>query len=63
MRVEEFTGRAKKALPYVFTGLIGTNLGEAIRLSTGSDASEKILSFMQAFPVALDRKRRRSWSR
>ena len=52
MRVEEFTGRAKKALPYVFTGLIGTNLGEAIRLSTGSDASEKILSFMQAFPVA-----------
>ena len=36
----------------MFTGLIGTNLGEAIRLSTGSDASEKILSFMQAFPVA-----------
>ena len=52
MRVEEFTGRAKKVLPYVFTGLIGTNLGEAIRMSTGSDASEKILSFMQAFPVA-----------
>ena len=52
MRIEEFTGRAKKALPYVFTGLIGTNLGEAIRMSTGSDASEKILSFMQAFPVA-----------
>jgi len=52
MRVEEFTGRAKKALPYVFTGLLGTNLGEAIRLSTGSDASEKILSFMQVFPEA-----------
>ena len=52
MRIEEFTGRAKKALPYVFTGLLGTNLGEAIRMSTGSDASEKILSFIQAFPVA-----------
>ena len=52
MRVEEFTGRAKKALPYVFTGLLGTNLGEAIRMTTGSDASEKILSFMQAFPEA-----------
>lgn len=52
MRVEEFTGRAKKALPYVFIGLLGTNLGEAIRMSTGSDASEKILSFMQVFPEA-----------
>ena len=52
MRIEEFTGRAKKALPYVFTGLLGTNLGEAIRMSTGSDASEKILSFMQVFPEA-----------
>ena len=52
MRVEEFTGGAKKALPYVFTGLLGTNLGEAIRMSTGSDASEKILSFMQVFPEA-----------
>lgn len=52
MRIEEFTGRAKKALPYVFTGLLGTNLGEAIRMSTGSDASEKILSFMQVFPRA-----------
>ena len=52
MRVEDVTGRAKKALPYVFTGLIGTNVGEAIRMTTGSDASEKILSFMQAFPEA-----------
>ena len=52
MRVEEFTGGAKKALPYVFTGLLGTNFGEAIRMSTGSDASEKILSFMQVFPEA-----------
>ena len=52
MRIEDVTGRVKKALPYVFTGLIGTNLGEAIRMSAGSDASEKILSFMQAFPEA-----------
>ena len=49
MRVEEFTGRAKKALPYVFTGLLGTNLGEAIRMTTGSDASEKILSLCRPF--------------
>ena len=52
MRVEDITGRAKKALPYVFTGLIGTNLGEAIRISEGTNASEKILSFMQVFPEA-----------
>ena len=52
MRITDFTGRAKKALPFVFIGLIGTNFGEALRMSTGSDASEKILSFMQAFPEA-----------
>ena len=32
--------------------LIGTNLGEAIRMAEESDASEKILSFMQVFPEA-----------
>ena len=42
----------KKLLPYIITGLIGTNVGEAIRMTTGSDASEKILSFMQVFPEA-----------
>ena len=42
----------KKALPYVFTGLIGTNLGEAMRMAIGESASEKLLSFMQAFPAA-----------
>ena len=52
MRAEDVTGRVKKALPYIFTGLIGTNLGEAIRMSSGSDASERILSFMQVFPEA-----------
>ena len=52
MRIEDITGGMKKALPYVFTGLIGTNLGEAIRMTTGADASEKILSFMQVFPEA-----------
>ena len=52
IRIEEITGRAKKALPYVFTGLIGTNLGEAMRMVAGETASEKLLSFMQVFPEA-----------
>ena len=52
MRAEEYTGRAKKALPYVLIGLKGTNLGEAIRMATGANVSEEILSFMRAFPVA-----------
>ncbi len=52
MRVEGFTGRAKKALPYVFTGFIGTNLGEAIRMAEGANATEKTMSFMHAFPEA-----------
>ena len=52
MRVEVFTGRAKKALPYVFTGFIGTNLGEAMRMAEGTNATEKAMSFMQAFPEA-----------
>ena len=42
----------KKSIPYVFTALLGTNLGEAIRMSTGSDASERILSFMEILPEA-----------
>ena len=52
MIVEDVTGRVKKALPFVFVGLIGTNVGEAIRITTGTDASEKALSFMQALPEA-----------
>ena len=52
MMVEDVTGRAKKALPFVFAGLIGTNIGEAIRMTTGTDASEKAISFMQALPEA-----------
>ena len=52
MMVEDITGRVKKALPFVFTGLIGTNVGEAIRMTTGTDASEKMLSFMQVLPEA-----------
>lgn len=34
-----------KTVPYVLVGLIATNIGEAMRLSTGKDASEKMLSF------------------
>ena len=50
--VEDVTGRVKKALPFVFVGLIGTNIGEAIRMTTGTDASEKAVSFMEALPEA-----------
>ena len=32
-------------IPYVLISLFATNLGEAIRLSEGRDASEKTLSF------------------
>ena len=52
MMAAEFAGRAKKALPYVFAGLIGTNIGEAIRLAEGTDASEKVMGFMEALPQA-----------
>ena len=52
MRIEDITGRVKKALPYVFIALLGSNLGEAVRMSTGSDASERILSFMDTLPKA-----------
>ena len=40
-------------LPYVIMGLVGTNLGEAWRLSSGADASERIGSLMNTLPQAL----------
>lgn len=40
-------------LPYVLIGLFATNLGEAWRLATGTNASEKLLSLMSTIPVAL----------
>ncbi|MCD8149855.1 MAG: type IV secretory system conjugative DNA transfer family protein, partial [Clostridiales bacterium] len=39
-------------LPYVITGLIATNLGEAWRLAEGVDLSEKMLSLLSAFSLA-----------
>ena len=32
-------------VPYILIGLLATNIGEAVRLSEGRDASEKTLSF------------------
>ena len=52
MRVEDITGRAKKALPYVFAGAIATNVGEAIRMAREADASGKAMAFMESFPLA-----------
>lgn len=40
-------------LPYVFIGLIATNLGEAWRISLGTNATERINSLMRALPIAL----------
>lgn len=41
-------------LPYVILGLIATNLGEAWRLAEGVTSSEKLLSVMTTFGVALE---------
>ena len=40
-------------IPYVIAGLVGTNFGEAWRLATGTNASEKIGSILNTLPVAL----------
>ena len=43
--VEDVTGRVKKALPFVFAGLIGTNIGEAIRMTTGTAPEYRLSKF------------------
>ena len=40
------------SLPYVFIGLLATNIGEAWRLSEGADASKKFASFFQMLGYA-----------
>ena len=52
MNTHAFAGRAKKALPYIFSGAIATNIGEALRMVTGADASERLHAFFDALPVA-----------
>ena len=39
-------------LPYVISGLVCTNFGEAWRLAEGRNASEKVLSLMTTFRTA-----------
>ncbi len=39
-------------LPYVFIALLATNLGEAWRMASGKDASEKMISFMVTLSTA-----------
>ena len=50
------TGRLKKimikALPYVILGLVCTNIGEAWRLTEGSNTSKKMLSFFNTLGPA-----------
>ncbi len=41
-------------LPYVFIGLFATNLGEVWRIAEGSNASEKLLSFMTTMGGAFE---------
>ena len=38
--------------PYIFVGLIATNIGEGWRLAEGANSSEKLLSFMTTLPAA-----------
>ena len=40
-------------LPYILMGLFATNFGEAWRMAQGADASQKALSLISVFPVAL----------
>ena len=42
-------------LPYVVLGLVCTNLGEAWRMASGGDASEKILSLFAKTARSLKR--------
>ena len=39
-------------LPYILIGLFATNLGEAWRLASGTDASQKLLGLMASIPLA-----------
>lgn len=39
-------------IPYLVIGLVATNIGEAWRLATGFDSSEKILSFITTLGTA-----------
>ena len=39
-------------LPYIFAGLVCTNLGEAWRIAEGADMSEKLLGFLSALGTA-----------
>ncbi len=41
-----------RALPYIITGLICTNFGEAWRLAEGENSSQKLLSFFNAIGPA-----------
>ncbi len=54
MRID--TKKLKRLLllnfPYIFVGLIATNIGEGWRLAEGANSSEKLLSFMTTLPAA-----------
>ena len=41
-------------IPYVFIGLLATKLGQAFRLSPGTDFSSKLLSVMDGFSMAFE---------
>ena len=51
------SGKTKKLLilnvPYVLVALFCTNLGEAWRISSGTNATERINSLMRGLPIAL----------
>lgn len=52
MNTKEIKRLAILNIPYVILGLLATNLGEAWRLATGTDISEKILALFGTIPEA-----------
>ena len=52
MTTKKLTKRLALYLPYIFLGLVATNLGEAWRLAEGKELGDKIMSMMGTVPVA-----------
>ena len=52
MTTKKLTKLLALYLPYIFLGLVATNLGEAWRLAEGKELGDKIMSMMGTVPVA-----------
>ena len=52
MEKKEIKKTMIRAAPYIFVGLLSTNIGEAVRMTEGWNVSEKVLDFMKKLPEA-----------